>query len=82
MRTASLIALISTALEMLMQVLLLTIDAFRFQFDDYRVLRELNISSRCLSILFTGSLLYFFFVFYRKRMSREPSPAKKPIDAV
>jgi hypothetical protein len=82
MRTATLIALISSALEMLMQVLLLTIDAFRFEFDDYRVLRELNMSSRCLSILFTGSLLYFFFVFYRRRTSHAPAPERKPESAV
>lgn len=73
MKTATLLALVSSVLQVLMQVLFLCIDVFHFQVYDYHVIRGLSIVSRCLLILFTGSIAYWFFIFHRRRMSRPPA---------
>lgn len=69
MKTATLVALVSSVLQVLMQVFFLCIDVFHFPVDDYHVLRLLSIASRCLLILFTGSIAYFFWMFHKRRMS-------------
>jgi len=77
-RTATLIALISSLLVALNEMLLLIIGVFHLPVDDYRILRTFDLGSRCLLILLTGSLSYFFWLFYNRMTSRRPKPVKKP----
>jgi hypothetical protein len=72
MKTAALIAFISSVLELLMQLVFLVIDVFHFEIDN---IRYLGIGSRCLLILFTASLCYYFFASYKRRAaSARPAP--------
>ncbi|MGD0786424.1 MAG: hypothetical protein ABR898_00480 [Terracidiphilus sp.] len=71
MRIATLIALIACVLEVLIQLVFLLIDIFHFEIDN---LRYLAVGSRMLLIVFTASIAYFFFVFYRTRLSPRPKP--------
>jgi hypothetical protein len=67
MKTATLIALILSVLEMLMQMFYLSIDLFHIQLNiNYRTL---NMISLFLLVLFTASLSYFFLVLYKNQKS-------------
>ena len=62
-------------LQVLMQVLYLSLEVFHFQVDDYHVIRALAIVTRLLLVLFTGSIAYFLFFFHKRMIAHGPARA-------
>jgi hypothetical protein len=77
MKTATLVALVSSVLQVLMQMLYLCLEVFHFQVDDYHVIRILAVATRCLLVLFTGSIAYFFFFFHKRMIGHGPAKASE-----
>jgi hypothetical protein len=71
MRKATLVALIASVLQMLIQAVFLGIYVLHLELDDAHFIRGLTIVSRCFSSLFAASLALFFWLYYRKRTPRQ-----------